>query len=128
MDWGAIGRALQVLPINRWLQAVGNTLQHFSLGFILVIGIIALLIVNPSGMPAEEQAHFLDLSYGLLALLTLIVGFLATLSGDRLHSPNERSLRKGTNYGTNIAPRSKRDLPQARNEQRRLTSGEDPTP
>jgi hypothetical protein len=96
-----------IVPIERWIRAIGNVLKWLSLAFILLFGLIALLITKDWGFTSDQR---MNLIHWILIIMigVLIFGIiLALMPGGILYSPYEQSLRRGKNYGNQSKPISK---------------------
>ena len=75
-----------------------------SLAFILIWIVIVGLIARDWGFSGAQRLLLIGLFIGLQLIVLFIVAVLASKSGDPLYSPYERSLRDGTQYGTDQTP------------------------
>lgn len=105
-----------LLPVDRWVQTVGNVLKYFSLAFVLVTLLIVLILTRNWGLTADQRFILVLGLIGLLFVALMVVLVLAIKQGDLLFSPYERSLRRGRNYGTRQRPQSRSEAMAATGE------------
>ena len=109
MQWliGLLQSLQNIIPIDRWLQAVGNLLRGLNLAFILFFIALLALILNDLGFAPRERLALISLFVAIDGVIILIEVALA-VRGDWLYSPKERSLQRGQQYGTERLPRKRR--------------------
>jgi type VI protein secretion system component VasK len=93
-------KLLDFLPIERWVQAVGNVLRGLTLAFILIWVLLVMLVVNDWGFSQEQRIGLIGLFVLLLFLVVAVVIILAVQHYERLYSPYELSLQQGRRFGT----------------------------
>jgi small-conductance mechanosensitive channel len=96
-----------LIPVERWIRSINNVLRYLSLAFILIFILILALILRDWGFSPNQRTLLIVIFACLLLAALLIAMFLAIRRGDLLHSPYERSLRRGARFGTEKVPLQK---------------------
>lgn len=100
---------LDILPLDRWVKAIGNVLKGISFAFVLLWILVFALIVNEWGFTAEQRIWLIIGLLIIMFLLVIILVLLAMHQRDPLYNPQERSLGRGKIFGTEKRPRTKRE-------------------
>ncbi len=99
-----------IVPVERWINAIGNMLKFLSLAFILLLILAVTILVKSWGFTQGQRLGLILVVFGLMALALIFGVVLALRPGELLYSPYERSLRRGTGYGNEQIPRPKAEI------------------
>lgn len=94
-----------VVPVERWVRAIGNMLQFFGYAFVLLFLLVFLLIVGVGPFTGQQRVDLIHSIFWLMLGALVLSVILALLPGDLMFSPKERSLNRGRGYGTQANPK-----------------------
>lgn len=99
-----------ILPVDRWVQSVGNVLKYLALTLVILAILFGAVLLSDWGLSSTQRFVLAILILILLGISGGTVVILARSSGDALFSPYERSLSRGRYYGSKDKTRTRYEV------------------